>query len=168
MILDGVCYSAIIQLCRVMLSRMKEPYRSQSFLDEYCLTGRVLSSLGVYRRSLCSPFIVTLLYNTLYASSFQGSRPSLWRGCINMTTIPESALQPCGRRMNTISFNSDWTKACSASKWPKSNPNSHAIAANVRILVTDGHEEKVKKKPIRLLVTLKTFPINYHVAQLAY
>ena len=85
-----------------------------------------------------------------------------------MTTMPESALQPCGRRMNTIFFNSDWTKACSASKWPKSNPNSHAIAANVRIPVTDGHEEKVKKKTIRLLVTLKTFPINYHVAQLAY
>ena len=50
MILDGVCYSALIQFCRVILSRMVEPYLSQSSLDEYCLICRVLSSLGVYRR----------------------------------------------------------------------------------------------------------------------
>ena len=32
MILDGVCYSAFIQYCRVILSRMAEPYCIQSFL----------------------------------------------------------------------------------------------------------------------------------------
>ena len=46
MILDGVCYSALIQFCRVILSLMVEPYRSQSFLDEYCF----LSSKFVSRR----------------------------------------------------------------------------------------------------------------------
>ena len=46
MIVDGVCYSALIQFCRVILSRMVEPYRGQSFLDEYCL----LSSYFVSRR----------------------------------------------------------------------------------------------------------------------
>ena len=37
MILDGACYSALIQFSRVILSRMVEPYCIQSFLDEYCL-----------------------------------------------------------------------------------------------------------------------------------
>ena len=44
MILEGVCYSALIQLCRVILSRMVEPYFSQSFLDEYCLMSNAFVS----------------------------------------------------------------------------------------------------------------------------
>ena len=35
--LDEVCYSALIQFCRVILSHMVELYLSRSFLDEYCL-----------------------------------------------------------------------------------------------------------------------------------
>ena len=62
MLLDGVCYSAFIQFCRVVLSRiMVEPYCSQSFLDEDCLICRVFSSLGVYRRPCVSPINAPLL-----------------------------------------------------------------------------------------------------------
>ena len=45
MILNGACYYALIQLCRVILSRVVEPYCSQSFLTFYglFLTSTVLS-----------------------------------------------------------------------------------------------------------------------------
>ena len=61
MILDGVCFSAFIQFCRVILSRMQEPYCVQSSLDEYCIHCRVLSFLGVYRHPCVSPINVPLL-----------------------------------------------------------------------------------------------------------
>ena len=61
MILDGVSYSAFIQLCRVILYRMVEPYSSQSFLEQ------VLSGLpstfvsGLYRRLCVSPNATLLI-----------------------------------------------------------------------------------------------------------
>ena len=70
MILDGVYYSALIQFCRVILSRMVEFYRRQSFLDEYCLICRVLPSLSVYRRPCVSyvnaPLLVQYALYTLF------------------------------------------------------------------------------------------------------
>ena len=56
MILDGVCYSTL-HFGRVILSRIGKPTRSQSFIDEYCLICRVLSSPGVYRRPCVSASI---------------------------------------------------------------------------------------------------------------
>ena len=61
MILDGVCYFTLIQFCRVTLSRMIEPYHSQSFFDEFCLVRRVFLSLGVYRRPCVSAINAMLL-----------------------------------------------------------------------------------------------------------
>ena len=43
MILDGACYSVIIQFCRVILSRMMELSCSQSFKQR--LPGVILTSL---------------------------------------------------------------------------------------------------------------------------
>ena len=63
--------------------RMVEPYCSQSSLDEYCLICRVLLSLGIYKRPCVSPSMLRCSYNTICTSSFQDSRPSLWRGYIN-------------------------------------------------------------------------------------
>ena len=44
--LHGVSYSALIQFCRVIFSRLVEPCCSQSLHDDYCL----LSSTFVSRR----------------------------------------------------------------------------------------------------------------------
>ena len=44
--LHRASYSALIQLCRVIFSRLVEPYCSQSLNDEYCL----LSSTFAFRR----------------------------------------------------------------------------------------------------------------------
>ena len=70
MILDGACYSAIIQFCRVILSRTVEPYKSQSFFDEYCLICRVLLSLGIYRRPCISPINAPLLIQYVICNIF--------------------------------------------------------------------------------------------------
>ena len=45
----------LIQFCRGISSGMIEPSCSQSFLDEYCLIRRVLSSLGVHGRPCVPP-----------------------------------------------------------------------------------------------------------------
>ena len=67
-ILDGVCYFTVIQLCRVILSRMVEPYYIQSSIDLLRSFMRrkpwvVLTSLGVYRRPVfpLSPINAPLL-----------------------------------------------------------------------------------------------------------
>ena len=59
MIIDGVCYYVFIQFCRVILSRMVEPYCIQSSIDLLRSFMRrvpwvVLSSLGVYRHPVFS------------------------------------------------------------------------------------------------------------------
>ena len=73
MILDGISYSVFIQVCRVILSSMVEPYCGQSFLEQ------VLSDIpsnfvsGRLSTPLCFPFNATLLIKYVLHHRLQDS-----------------------------------------------------------------------------------------------
>lgn len=66
----------------------------------------------------------------------------------SFTTLPDRSTQPCGRRRYTSSSKVDCTNPCSASKWYRSSPSSHAMAVNKRTLGKHGRGEKISRTSI--------------------
>ena len=73
MILDGVSYSVFIQLCRVILSSMVEPYCGQFFLEQVLSDTPSTFVSGRLSTPLCFPFNATMLIQYVLHHRLQDS-----------------------------------------------------------------------------------------------